>query len=239
MKYHKILITATALLLSTNVSAALVTYNFSGTVSQLDINVFSGVPFNNASTIGSTFTGTYTFDTDLYNQRNTSNYDYIADNAKVEVNIEGINLFVSENISTNTDTFNNQHSISGTNIYTDASSAFPELSNPPPVEDRYLRGIIIRLNQATNDFMPLGENGFQSGNFIFTATGESDQCLEYDLYDPSLCIDINTTAHDIYSIQGSIESFSLASPVPLPQTIWLFGSGLLGLIGLTRKVKNT
>ena len=240
MKCYKILLSATLCALSTNANAALLTYNFSGTISQLDINVFSGVPFNSSSTIGATYTGTYTFDTDLYSQRNISYYDYTGDNAKIEVNIEGINLFVSKNISTNTDIPDNQHTAFGSNIYTDASLAFPELTNSPPVEDRYIRGMAIRLDQATNDYMPLGENGFQSGSFIFKASSESDECIAYDYYDPSLCVDINTTGHDIYTIQGTIESFSLASPVPLPPAIWLFGSGLLGLIGLTKlKIKNT
>ena len=39
-----------------------------------------------------------------------------------------------------------------------------------------------------------------------------------------------------FSDTGS-ESFVNASPVPVPATIWLFGSGLIGLIGFAKKCK--
>ena len=37
-------------------------------------------------------------------------------------------------------------------------------------------------------------------------------------------------------INGETHAF-LASPVPLPPAVWLFGSGLLGLVGIARRKK--
>jgi len=32
-------------------------------------------------------------------------------------------------------------------------------------------------------------------------------------------------------------NFAAASPVPIPPAVWLFGSGLLGLVGIARRKK--
>lgn len=40
-----------------------------------------------------------------------------------------------------------------------------------------------------------------------------------------------------FSMQGYVVEYDF-SPVPIPPTVWLFGSGLLGLIGITKKKES-
>jgi hypothetical protein len=49
-------------------------------------------------------------------------------------------------------------------------------------------------------------------------------------------IDNYTTDELSFSISGTFDS-GAQSAVPLPATVWLFGSGLLGLIGMARRKK--
>ena len=41
-----------------------------------------------------------------------------------------------------------------------------------------------------------------------------------------------------WSLNSQSGEFGFYSPVPLPATVWLFGSGLLGLVGMTRRKKS-
>jgi hypothetical protein len=47
--------------------------------------------------------------------------------------------------------------------------------------------------------------------------------------------DQSSTVHSSYT--GSFEAHYLVSTVPLPSALWLFGSGLLGLIGIAGRKK--
>lgn len=40
---------------------------------------------------------------------------------------------------------------------------------------------------------------------------------------------------DYYSIKGYVVQYDIVTPVPLPAAVWLFGSGLLGLLGMARR----
>jgi hypothetical protein len=43
---------------------------------------------------------------------------------------------------------------------------------------------------------------------------------------------------DYFSIKGYVVEYDLPTPVPIPAAFWLFGSGLLGLLGLTRRCRR-
>jgi hypothetical protein len=43
-----------------------------------------------------------------------------------------------------------------------------------------------------------------------------------------------TTSYSLYALSGP-----LTPPIPVPGAVWLFGSGLLGLIGITRRKKSS
>lgn len=40
---------------------------------------------------------------------------------------------------------------------------------------------------------------------------------------------------DYYSIKGYVVQYDIVTPVPVPSAVWLFGSGLLGLLGMVRR----
>jgi hypothetical protein len=39
------------------------------------------------------------------------------------------------------------------------------------------------------------------------------------------------------ALPDEVISFGTVSPVPIPAAVWLFGSGLLGLVGMARRKK--
>jgi len=64
---------------------------------------------------------------------------------------------------------------------------------------------------------------FTPYSFLFTATG------------PTTTITFTGTGNSFYG--PVIDTVSVISPVPLPAAVWLFGSGLLGLFGISRHKK--
>ena len=61
----------------------------------------------------------------------------------------------------------------------------------------------------------------------------NESCSELDMY--GYCIDYWTTYLSIND--GGYALLSATTVVPVPATVWLFGSGLIGLIGLARRKK--
>lgn len=49
--------------------------------------------------------------------------------------------------------------------------------------------------------------------------------------DPSVCGPLGSTCSAEYTIEG----YAVASVVPVPSALWLFGSGLIGLVGFARR----
>ena len=43
---------------------------------------------------------------------------------------------------------------------------------------------------------------------------------------------------DYYSIKGYVVQYDIVTPVPLPAAVWLFGSGLFGLLGMARRSRR-
>lgn len=43
---------------------------------------------------------------------------------------------------------------------------------------------------------------------------------------------------DYYSIKGYVVQYDIVTVVPLPAAVWLFGSGLLGLLGMARRSRR-
>ena len=241
MKNKKITLILAALFFSAKASAALVTYNFSGEISLVDIN-YSAVPSEISTSQGSTFYGTYTFDTDFYTQSrelpgNFAEYEYSGNDAVLSINVNGVDL-VTDTIRSRNNYFTNEHVVTGSSTFGDSSSAFPELTGPlPPANPdldnhTYTRGLTLWLDSSTDDFMPIGINGFTSGNFNYTATTKSSGCIDYD-YDAQQCISFAEDFQEVYRISGSINSFTLA-PVPVPAAVWLFISGIVGLAGFAK-----
>ena len=51
---------------------------------------------------------------------------------------------------------------------------------------------------------------------------------------------VNTppSGSDYYSIKGYVVQYDIVTPVPVPSAVWLFGSGLLGLLGIARRSRR-
>lgn len=50
--------------------------------------------------------------------------------------------------------------------------------------------------------------------------------------------DVHSGVVGVYAdLEGTFDNYSL-NPVPIPGAVWLFGSGLIGLVGLRRRFKN-
>lgn len=91
-------------------------------------------------------------------------------------------------------------------------------------------------------------NGSTIGSFSFTSDGDSSDSLFFDLtFEHDLItgddftLDITATS-TVYSGGGAYNwlpggSVTLISSVPVPAALWLFGSGLIGLIGVARRKK--
>jgi hypothetical protein len=91
-------------------------------------------------------------------------------------------------------------------------------SNTPPAGSVSFYG---QGNGATQAGIGLGSS---TGLYGFTGNGGTGQLQSYILGD-------NLTL----SSTGALSVSSATSPVPLPAAVWLFGSGLLGLLGVGRR----
>lgn len=88
-------------------------------------------------------------------------------------------------------------------------------------------GWVVRNNVS------FGSNSFDTRNLSVTTQGDS-LIMSGDLW-----LSPNTSAFvlktDGIINAGKVGSFTLTSPVPLPGAVWLFGSGIVGLIGVCRR----
>lgn len=91
---------------------------------------------------------------------------------------------------------------------------------------------------------------FSASNLFDTITGTSKMGLiNTDVYSGGSFVFLNNAADfslltaNNWSITSSFDAaftmnFSSASPVPVPAAAWLFGSGMLGLVGVARRKKT-
>ena len=71
---------------------------------------------------------------------------------------------------------------------------------------------------------------FGADGFAYLGSSATANINVYDPTDWSLVSQTNLGI-------GAISAAAFASPVPIPAAVWLFGSGLLGLIGVARRKK--
>ena len=98
----------------------------------------------------------------------------------------------------------------------------------PPLGWEQNRGVLVGL-----DSRPVFDTSATSGGF--TGTVEFDDILDADLIAGLLAgqtyINVHTAENPGGGIRGQLQA------VPIPAAAWLFGSGLLGLIGIARRKK--
>ncbi len=93
-------------------------------------------------------------------------------------------------------------------------------------------GGLAALNKGVNvgdTFFFLG--GPQTQNSpVYTASNTFNGNIAYDLM--SVTVAFSLSANSNVGLSGFVQQ----TPVPVPAALWLFGSGLLGLIGVARRV---
>lgn len=221
------------LVLTTQISnAAIITVDYSGT-----INFDSGLSsdLQTLLPVGTSFTGSYTYDsssaaTQIYNSNDYSYTGIVSDFSiyfdSYYASLEGTGMRFQND--TPTDTYlvagGAYHPEASTNIDTNIV-----LSNY--VSETINSGYhlyTMRLDITDNSGNMLSDALLSQSVPDLTGTSTSFM-LEFKLD----CCTGRTTVY------GSIDSLSIASisTVPIPSAIWLFGSGLVGLIGVARRKK--
>lgn len=62
--------------------------------------------------------------------------------------------------------------------------------------------------------------------------------LDYSSADGEFYSSFDTFSGDFWNFEGNWHSYEEVSAVPVPAAAWLFGSGLIGLVGLARRNKS-
>ncbi|MCG7900760.1 MAG: VPLPA-CTERM sorting domain-containing protein [Candidatus Thiodiazotropha weberae] len=76
---------------------------------------------------------------------------------------------------------------------------------------------------TTTVLPPIGEYLFSDG--LYETPGGFSQAVFIDLY----------SAYGSFSIDNILSTPTYLQPVPVPAAVWLFGTGLIGLVGFSRK----
>lgn len=190
--------------------AAIVTLSFSGQITQA--NFYAADPFSGAITVGTPFTGTYTFDTDTPDSSplvaGYSRYLHSGPPYGINAQIGGFSG-TSENNATSlnyriiTDPAH-VHDIQASNVTFGGVNAY--------LMQIFLRDTTLTALSDTNlSSDPPNLSDYQTKNF-FLGIGSSSSADA-------------TFTGEVYSI----------SAVPVPAAAWLFGSALLGLVGMGRR----
>ena len=135
----------------------------------------------------------------------------------IDANFNNLGAVEINNASVTTNTDGSLH-VDGTIHFTDQSSS-----------GSFLGDMIVTVdydddNQVTVfSFAPISFGGFPYDGFIMTDGPLASQLLDF---------------HVTSSLLAIVENpFPIYSPVPIPSAVWLFGSGLLGLIAVARRKK--
>jgi len=93
----------------------------------------------------------------------------------------------------------------------------------------------VTFFNASNQFD--GIKSTASWGVIRNSTAYADGEFVYDNNGNDFSLLTSYTWDNTSSYYDAVFTMSLSSPVPIPAAVWLFGSGLLGLIGMARRNK--
>ncbi len=194
-----------------SVNAALLTYNYSGTIISVSdtTNILTGSGITSGS---STFTGSFTYDSKSPATFMTTDFaNYLTGDLSLKFD-DNINYFgAMAEIQVNNDSF--------------FSDRFSSISQAPSVFETPAG------DRANNFQIELIDNT----NSVFSSTALPDS-LNLSAFTTAR-VDVRSFYLDgtNYLITGSIDTLTEISSVPIPATIGLFGAGLMGLFGLARR----
>lgn len=220
MKYLKLVTTAIALVLSSSINAAII--NFEDTSTSSAGGIVNGNPyFEQGFSISSINNGLYAMEDGWQNNRGSSNgtttaYFY-SSNSAIEFTLA----------QENSDTFA-LNSIDFSELFQVSDSAFVYAARTVEVTGTLFGGGTVS-SSLTLDLLSDGANGindFQTLSFdsswdnlssvTFLASNTPENISTYIMFDNIV-------------LDGGV------STVPVPAAVWLFGSGLIGLIGVARR----
>jgi len=222
------------------ISAAPVTFEFTGTINYhygLASDLHTLVP------IGQQFTGSYTFDPMSSPSGITSDTAYYGNGALTDFRISFGSLYAN---------FDRGTIVLQNDILT------PNDPFEPYLRDYYKVGAtahptlptIVETNITLSDYVSETIiSGYYPSELYFSLSDTTGNMLN-DLQLSTMPPDINGTFTSFRlafqldccnggtEISGKIESLTV-STVPIPAAVWLFGSGLIGLIGFARHKKSS
>lgn len=96
------------------------------------------------------------------------------------------------------------------------------------------------LKSSDFSYIELANNKFDSDTLLTTAWsgGSINLLVDAGMVGETLQIGFNTTATDWDASGVFYDNLEFAPAVPVPAAVWLFGSGLLGLVGVARRRKS-
>lgn len=94
-------------------------------------------------------------------------------------------------------------------------------------------------------YFPLGSNGGAGITFLANITGAAacgpSTCFTFEMFANELIQsseDPGSAGFTGWTAQWHMQGTGVYTPVPVPAAVWLFGSGLLGLVGIARRKKK-
>ena len=219
--------------------AATVTYN--GTLSLVDVDTGTGT--YTGAIVGDSFSGNLTYGNDAseateilaspdsvdYNFHGAPYNGFMSDGATVIGGSERVDIYIGNNTSLDAEKATLISNLLGTTVSAGtivdvwvadsySASAYYDINN------NLLNGVSFGMAMVSLDTNLYSDTGFKA-----TPPGIADVDLAFfwiDEYDAS--------GNMVFSASGTLEG---VSTVPVPAAIWLFGSGLIGLIGIARRRK--
>ncbi len=133
---------------------------------------------------------------------------------------------------------------------TPPSPFVPDMFGPVNAKVEGSKGYVNNFNSMCNwghrpNYAVVDAGTYTYGTFTFNvntanlvADGNND--FDFDFADGMFAVSINGSIEELPEIPENfhppqLDIIPAASPVPVPAAVWLFGSGLIGLVGLRRK----
>ena len=159
---------------------------------------------------------------DIFTSFQNTNYDAVTDIFTVDGFTQNV-----DGVSTGGGSFSLTATITAGGTLTSGTISITGLSNT------LISGDLFRVGFANN--------GSQVLEFLFTPTG-GDLLAAYNplLRNGGIILSVSGYNDDNFNTSFSetnFGAFSDTAPVPVPAAVWLFGSGLLGLLGFTKRAR--
>jgi hypothetical protein len=197
---------------ASNAHASAMTFNFSGELSSV------GTPLSGAFTTGNKFSGSYTFDSNA-----TSNQSGPSPIAFFTNAISNLSLSVGSDpytaLATNGDIGYDFESSPEDYTYNASSTGSISAAS---AEGNTLTGLTLTW---TPNNLP-SQMGALSEETLFGPSSNGILIMYFD------------GSNGPSQIRGTLDSITIAH-MPVPTAVWLFGSGLLGLVGFAKRKQQT